>query len=158
MMRISKWFTMMVLMGSLAGQARAAADPLPPELYEVRQPEQTVAKSLTEKVKERAVGPKQLATMTRAPRPMATVLASAVVPADPRAAERVANLEALAIARMSQPTAQFATHVGSDAMPIRPPLATGQNGLASAAIGTCTRCGARVSDSYGVLCDACGGR
>ena len=155
MMRISKMFTMMVLMSSLAGLARASADPLPQELYDLRQPEQTVAKSLTEKVKERAVGPTQLATMTRAPRPMAPVFASAVVPADPRAAERVASLEALAIARMSQPTAQFAKHVGSDAMPIRPPLSTGPNGLASAAVGTCSRCGAKVSDSYGVLCDAC---
>ena len=109
---------MLVLVGAVQ-----AAEPLPQDMYDLRQPELTVARSLTDKMRT-----------TRA------VLGAPVRP------------------RVNRPTAVLASHVGSDAMPIRTAFTMQRHGLARRVIGECGRCGSKVTESYAVLCDQCRAR
>lgn len=102
-----------------------------------------------------ASGPRALATVARAPSASWAVLASAVVPGDPRALNREAARAARLTVAVSQPTAVFATHVGSDVMPVRPGISLKRNDSASALPGACKRCGEKVAESYAVLCLEC---
>lgn len=113
----------LIMLLVLCGAVRAA-EPLPQEMYDLRQPELTVARSLTDKMR----------TARR------VVLGAPVRP------------------RVNRPTAVLATHVGSDAAPIRPAFTLVRHGLAHRVVGECGRCGAKVSESYAVLCDECRGR
>lgn len=103
----------------LAGAAMAA-EPLPQEMYDLRRPELTVARSLADR--------------TRTAR---SILGAPVVP------------------RKDKPAAVLATHVGSDAVPMRPAFTLMRHGLAQRTMGQCGRCGARVTETYAVLCDSC---
>lgn len=109
----------LIVLTVLAGAAMAA-EPLPQDVYDLRQPELTVARSLTDKMRtaRRILG---------APVPM----------------------------RKNKPMAVLATHVGSDALPMRPPFTLVRHGLAQRTMGLCGRCGAQVTESYAVLCDGC---
>lgn len=93
----------------------------------------------------------------RAVRRSTAVLASAVVPADPRGEER---RESVRRSHVDAPaTALIATHVGSDAEPVRAPYAPERNAIAKTAAkttpGTCSACGEPAAQSYAVYCQPC---